>query len=304
MQPLLYQSLLLCAVLLLLHFPAALSSLSSHDAFLSRTSSEPGIKTTPSGLMYKVLKSSTSTSPLPAPVSPPPAAVVSVRYTGLLPSSSPSSDGSYPLREFTSSGGQEHVFITTDLVQGWQEGLRLMRLGDEFELTLPHTLAYGPQGAGGVIPAFSAIVFRMELTGFDEIGGGALDLWVWKGVVLMQRNLWGPVRVWYAVVHHILTRTLKECDACQQKLNSGSTFAQVAKANSICDSASSNGYLGSYESGTCILAFEKVMWKAKIGEVVGPIKSDFGWHLLMITSRGVVVDDKKGAPEGKKTKGE
>lgn len=96
------------------------------------------------------------------------------------------------------------MFITTDLVQGWQEGLRLMRLGDEFELTLPHTLAYGPQGAGGVIPAFSAIVFRMELTGFDEIGGGALDLWVWKGVVLMQRNLWGPVRVWWVLVFWFL----------------------------------------------------------------------------------------------------
>ena len=105
----------------------------------------------------------------------------------------------------------------------------------------------------------------------------------------------------YAIMHHILTKNLKDCDRAMRELKGGRTFADVAKERSVCESKSGNGYLGSYETGTAIDAFEKVMWKVRIGNVVGPIQSEFGWHLLLVSSRGLREAKVEKEKEGKKT---
>lgn len=85
-----------------------------------------------------------------------PGDAVAVHYTGWLP------DG----REFDSSrGGDPFVFTLAqgEVIQGWDEGVAGMRPGGQRRLVIPSALAYGEQGAGGVIPPHATLVFDVEL---------------------------------------------------------------------------------------------------------------------------------------------
>lgn len=118
-------------------------------SFLEKNKLRPGVKTTPSGLQYEVLKQTNSKR------RPSSNSEVKAHYTGTL------TDGSV----FDSSvdRDQAFVFYVNRVIKGWQEGIMLMEEGDKFRFYIPEYLAYGEKGAGNRIPPFSTLIFEVEL---------------------------------------------------------------------------------------------------------------------------------------------
>ena len=66
----------------------------------------------------------------------------------------------------------------------------------------------------------------------------------------------------------------------------GADFADVAKTKSSCPSGAQGGDLGSFGPGMMVKEFDEVVFSAPLNEVQGPVKTQFGYHLLEVTSRG------------------
>ena len=117
-------------------------------AFLEENKKKPGVVTLPSGLQYEVLESGKGDSPKASDN-------VEVHYTGKL------IDGTV----FDSSveRGVPASFGVTQVIPGWVEALQLMHEGDKWRLYIPSDLAYGPNGAGGVIGPNMTLIFDVEL---------------------------------------------------------------------------------------------------------------------------------------------
>ncbi len=118
------------------------------EAYLADNAKRPGIVTTASGLQYEVLTQ--GDGPVPAATDQ-----VKVHYTGRL------IDGTV----FDSSveRGEPATFGVTQVIPGWVEALRLMPVGSKWRLHIPSALAYGPNGAGGVIGPDATLIFDVEL---------------------------------------------------------------------------------------------------------------------------------------------
>lgn len=121
-------------------------------AYLAENGAKEGVITTESGLQYEVIVSGDGSKPTTADQ-------VTVHYHGML------TDGTV----FDSSvdRGQPATFGVTQVIKGWTEALQLMSVGDKWKLTIPSGLAYGDQGAGGVIGPGSTLVFEVELIGIN-----------------------------------------------------------------------------------------------------------------------------------------
>lgn len=121
--------------------------------FLENNGQRPEVTTTNSGLQYEVLNQAASGS------KPGPYDKVKVHYHGTL------IDGTV----FDSSvERQEPIsFPLNGVIQGWQEGLQLMKVGDKFRFFIPYDLAYGSRAAGPVIKPFSTLIFDVELLGIE-----------------------------------------------------------------------------------------------------------------------------------------
>lgn len=119
------------------------------DEYLAANAKKEGVKTTASGLQYKVLKSGTGKSPKKEDT-------VKVHYTGTL------IDGT----KFDSSvdRGEPIEFPVSGVIPGWTEALLLMKEGDKWQLAIPAKIAYGENGQGP-IPANSTLLFDVELLG-------------------------------------------------------------------------------------------------------------------------------------------
>jgi len=118
------------------------------EAYLADNAKRPGIVTTASGLQYEVLTQ--GDGPVPAATDQ-----VKVHYTGRL------IDGTV----FDSSveRGDPATFGVTQVIPGWVEALQLMPVGSKWRLHIPSALAYGPNGAGGVIGPDATLIFDVEL---------------------------------------------------------------------------------------------------------------------------------------------
>ena len=68
-----------------------------------------------------------------------------------------------------------------------------------------------------------------------------------------------------------------------EKLKGGADFSKLAMENSSCPSKQRGGDLGTFEQGRMVPAFESAVMKAKVGEIVGPIETDFGYHVILRT---------------------
>jgi len=122
-------------------------------AYLAENGAKEGVITTESGLQYEVIVSGDGAKPTTADQ-------VTVHYHGML------TDGTV----FDSSvdRGQPATFGVTQVIKGWTEALQLMSIGDKWKLTIPSGLAYGDQGAGGMIGPGATLVFEVELLGITN----------------------------------------------------------------------------------------------------------------------------------------
>lgn len=116
--------------------------------FLDNNGKREEVKVLPSGLQYEVIAEGAGDSPKASDT-------VKVHYTGKL------IDGTV----FDSSveRGEPATFGVTQVIPGWVEALQLMKPGAKWRLFIPSQLAYGPQGAGGVIGPNQTLIFDVEL---------------------------------------------------------------------------------------------------------------------------------------------
>ncbi|HEC97685.1 MAG TPA: hypothetical protein ENI58_05940 [Nitrospirae bacterium] len=83
---------------------------------------------------------------------------------------------------------------------------------------------------------------------------------------------------------HILVKTKKEAESLLKKLKAGANFATLAEKNSIDKgSAAKGGDLGFFGRGQMVPAFEKAVFSMKKGEISGPVKTQFGYHIIKLT---------------------
>jgi peptidyl-prolyl cis-trans isomerase C len=88
-----------------------------------------------------------------------------------------------------------------------------------------------------------------------------------------------------ASARHILVDDEKFCSELIEKINSGTDFAELAKQHSKCPSGQQGGDLGEFGKGVMVPEFEAVVFNDEIGKAHGPVKTDFGYHVLEVTSR-------------------
>ena len=79
---------------------------------------------------------------------------------------------------------------------------------------------------------------------------------------------------------HILVKTEKEAQQLKAQLDKGENFQQLAKKHSLCPSGKKGGDLGEFSPGTMVKAFDNVVFKKDILTVHGPVKTQFGFHLI------------------------
>jgi len=88
-----------------------------------------------------------------------------------------------------------------------------------------------------------------------------------------------------ARARHILVETQQECEQLKQQIEDGADFAEMARQHSRCPSGQQGGELGEFGPGQMVPEFDKVVFSAEVGKVHGPIQTQFGFHLVEITSR-------------------
>jgi len=88
-----------------------------------------------------------------------------------------------------------------------------------------------------------------------------------------------------ASARHILVATEQECLDLKTKIENGAEFESIAKQHSSCPSGGKGGDLGTFGPGQMVKEFDAVVFNEEVGKVHGPVKTQFGYHLLEITSR-------------------
>ena len=89
-----------------------------------------------------------------------------------------------------------------------------------------------------------------------------------------------------ASARHILVSDEAFCNELKEKINSGEiTFEEAARENSTCPSGAAGGALGTFGPGQMVPEFDRVVFNDEVGVVHGPVRTQFGYHLLIITER-------------------
>lgn len=122
----------------------------ANEEFLAQNAKNSNVVTLPSGLQYTILTEGTANGRHAKPTDQ-----VSCHYEGWL------LDGT--LFDSSLQRGTPATFGVNQVIAGWTEALQLMNEGAKWHLVIPSELAYGEQGAGGVIPPHSALIFDVQL---------------------------------------------------------------------------------------------------------------------------------------------
>ncbi len=88
-----------------------------------------------------------------------------------------------------------------------------------------------------------------------------------------------------AKARHILVPTQAECESLKKQIEGGADFAQMAKKHSKCPSGRDGGNLGEFGPGQMVAEFDTVVFTGEVGKCLGPVKTQFGYHLIEVTSR-------------------
>jgi peptidyl-prolyl cis-trans isomerase C len=88
-----------------------------------------------------------------------------------------------------------------------------------------------------------------------------------------------------ATARHILVDTEAQCLELKEKIENGEDFADIARQFSICPSKAQGGDLGQFGPGMMVKEFDEVVFSAEVNSLQGPVKTQFGYHLLEVTSR-------------------
>ena len=132
-------------------FPTLMAEtdLEKGEAFLKENGKKEGVKTTASGLQYKVVKEGAGKSPKSTDT-------VEVNYEGKL------IDGT--IFDSSYKRNKSIEFPLDGVIKGWTEGVQLMKEGATYEFVIPYKLAYGEHGTpGGPIPPNATLIFKVEL---------------------------------------------------------------------------------------------------------------------------------------------
>lgn len=88
-----------------------------------------------------------------------------------------------------------------------------------------------------------------------------------------------------ATARHILVETEEVCTDLKEQIEGGQDFGAIAAEFSACPSGKSGGALGSFRPGQMVREFDEVVFSGELNKVHGPVKTQFGYHLIEITSR-------------------
>jgi peptidyl-prolyl cis-trans isomerase C len=88
-----------------------------------------------------------------------------------------------------------------------------------------------------------------------------------------------------ARARHILVATREDCESLKNRIREGADFAALAREHSQCPSGRQGGELGEFAPGQMVGEFDQVVFNEDVGVVHGPVKTQFGYHLIEITER-------------------
>lgn len=88
-----------------------------------------------------------------------------------------------------------------------------------------------------------------------------------------------------ATARHILVASKEVCEDLKKQIEAGADFAAVAREHSLCPSGKQGGALGEFGPGQMVKEFDQAVFSGEVGKVLGPIQTQFGYHLLEVTSR-------------------
>ncbi len=88
-----------------------------------------------------------------------------------------------------------------------------------------------------------------------------------------------------ATARHILVETQEKCEDIKRQIEAGADFGELARQHSKCPSGQQGGDLGEFSPGQMVEEFDQVVFSGDLGKIHGPIQTQFGLHLIEITSR-------------------
>ena len=88
-----------------------------------------------------------------------------------------------------------------------------------------------------------------------------------------------------AAALHILVKNRPDCENLKRQLDKGASFSELAKRHSLCPSGKRGGDLGEFRRGQMVKAFDDAVFKGELLTVLGPIKTQFGFHLIKVLYR-------------------
>jgi peptidyl-prolyl cis-trans isomerase C len=88
-----------------------------------------------------------------------------------------------------------------------------------------------------------------------------------------------------ASARHILVASKEACENLKTEIEGGADFADCARQHSLCPSRNQGGNLGEFGPGQMVREFDEVVFTGEVGKVLGPVQTQFGYHLIEITRR-------------------
>jgi len=84
---------------------------------------------------------------------------------------------------------------------------------------------------------------------------------------------------------HILVKTEEEAKILKNNIKNAEDFAAAAQQHSSCPSSANGGDLGFFPRGMMVKPFEDAAFDLEIGKISDPVKTQFGWHLILVTDK-------------------